>query len=166
MTSDRTFASWVEPIAVQHRESRAQVIHEARQMLPEQWHMPSPLRGWSYQDLLAHMASSDASGLLHLVLRAVIDKKPVDPSLLSEVDARNARNVKERRGRTVEELIAELEAEGEETQALLSQLTEEDKDLRQDDFPMSLGEGLANDPSGHDREHLAHFRKALDSVML
>lgn len=165
MTSDRTFATWVEPIAAQHHESRAKVIHEARQMFPEQWHMPSPLRGWSYQDLLAHMASSDASGL-HLVLRAVIAREPVDASLLTEVDARNARNVKERRGRTVKELIAELEAAGEETQELLSQLSEDDEELRQDDIPMSLGEGLAREPGGHDREHLAQFRKALDSVML
>jgi hypothetical protein len=66
----------------------------------------------------------------------------------------------------VEELIAELEAEGEETQELLSQLGPGDENLRQDDIPMSLGEGLSNDAGGHDREHLAQLRMALESVML
>ena len=163
--TDRTFAPWVGPIAKPLREGRAQVIRAAHQMLPELWRTPSPLPGWSYQDVLAHLASSDTSGL-HLVLRAVIAREPVDASLLSEVDARNARNVEERRGRTVAELIAELEEAGEETQELLSRLTEDDQELRQEDIPMSLGEGLGGDPGGHDREHLAQFRKALDSVML
>ena len=165
MTADRTFASWVAPIAAQIREGRAQVIRAAHQMLPELWRTPSPLPGWSYQDVLAHLASSDASDF-HLVLRAVIARERVDASLLSEPDARNARNVEERRGRSVEELIAELEEAGEETQELLSRLSEDDKELRQKDIPMSLGEGLARDPGGHDREHLAQIRQALDSVML
>ena len=165
MITDRTFASWVEPIAEQIRESRAQVVGVAHQILAELWRLPSPLRGWTNKDLLAHLASSDASDL-HIVLRAIITRERVDPALLSEPDARNARNVEERRGRSVEELIAELEADGEETQELLSQLGPGDENLRQDDIPMSLGEGLSNDPGGHDREHLAQLRTALESVML
>ncbi len=160
--TDRTFAPWVEAIAAQNRESRAQVVALVRSIPPGAWGRPSPLEGWTCKDLLAHLASSDASDI-HLVLRAVIARERVDASLLSDPDSRNARNVEERRGRSVEELIAELEADGEELQALLSRLTEDDENLRQSDIPMSLGEGLSNDPGEHDRTHVAQLRGAVET---
>ena len=43
---------------------------------------------------------------------------------------------------------------------------DEDKDLRQDGIPMTLGEGLSNEPGGHDREHTVPLRAAVDSIML
>ena len=163
--TERTFAAWLAPTAARLRESREELLELVRRLSPADWGRPTPNEGWTYKDILAHLASSDASDL-HIVLRAVIARERVDPTLLSDPDARNARNVEERRGRSVEELIAELEADGEETQQLLSQLRPGDENLRQDDIPMSLGEGLGNDPGGHDREHLAHLRVALESVML
>ncbi len=167
MKSDKTIAPWVEPIAKTLRESRAQVIRATREMFPEQWRMPSPLPGWSYQDILAHMGKGNDQ-LLQKILRSVVARERLDASIFDiDTDAENARGVEERRGRSAEELIAELEEAGEEIQELLSGLTEADEELGQDDLPMSLGEFLRLvQAEDHDREHLAQLRPALDSVML
>ena len=60
----------------------------------------------------------------------------------------------------MQELIAEVAAEGEETQELLGRLDEADEERRQEDAPMSLGEYLRFFPT-HDRDHLAQLRTAL-----
>ncbi len=163
MTSDRTFAPWGEPIAKALREGRAQVIRAAQEMFPEHWRMPSPLPGWSYQDVLAHLAVGD--WVCQTVLRAATANERLNMAALADLDGTYERYRKERAGRSVEELLAEVEAEGEETQALLSRLTEADEHRTQEDAPVSLGEYLRTFPS-HDQEHLAQFRQALDSVML
>src|SRR3990172_8160338 len=51
----RTFATWVEPYAAQLRENREQVIAFACSLPAEAWDRPSPLPGWTYKDLLAHI---------------------------------------------------------------------------------------------------------------
>ena len=164
--TERAFASWVEPIAAQLRESRGQIGQEARTLPPEVWATPSPLDGWTYKDLLAHLAVGD--WVLQTVLRAVVAKEPVDVKRVTDLDkinAENARLLKERRGSSPEELIAEVEAEGVETRELLGGLTNQDENLKQEDAPVSLSQYLAGFP-GHDREHLAHLRTALDNIML
>ncbi len=74
----------------------------------------------------------------------------------------------ERRGRSVVELIAEIEADGEEHDELLSRITDEHKNLRQADYPITFGEFLEDNPAlsrgGHDREHLEHMRGALETT--
>ena len=167
MMKDRSFTPWVRPIAKTLRESRAEVIRATRQMFPEQWRMPSLLPGWSYQDILAHLGRGNDQ-LLQKILRSVVARERLDASIFTvDTDAENARGVEELRGRSAEELIAELEEAGEEIQELLSGLTEADEKLGQDDLPMSLGDFLRLvQTEEHDLEHLAHFRPALDSVML
>jgi hypothetical protein len=61
--------------------------------------------------------------------------------------------------------MAEVEAESAETQELLSELTDKHEHFSQQGVPMTLGQYLAGSP-GHDREHLAQLRVALESVML
>ena len=157
--TERTFAPWVEPIAAKLRESRAQVAALARSIPAEAWSQPSPLPGWTYKDLLAHLAPTED---FRTVLRAVVANEPVDASIFANVDARNAQQVEERRGHSVDELIAELEAGSEKTQELLSRLTEADESRRQADIPISLGEGLGIF-SDHDQEHLPQLRAALET---
>jgi uncharacterized protein (TIGR03083 family) len=157
--TERTFALWVEPIAAKLRESRAQVADLARSIPAEAWSQPSPLPGWTYKDLLAHLAPSE---YLNTVLRAVLANELVDVSIFAQVDARNAQQLEERRDRSVEELIAELEAGNSQTQELLSRLAEADESRRQADIPMSLGEGLRGFLE-HDPEHLAQLRTALET---
>ena len=154
----RTFAPWVEPIAAHLRESRREVAEVARAVPEVAWGRPSPDPGWSYRDLLAHLAVGD--WVCQTVLRAAVGGEPFDMTITTQLDDRNARMIEERKGRSVQELIAEVAAEGQETQELLGRLDEADEERRQEDAPMSLGEYLRFFPT-HDRDHLAQLRTAL-----
>ena len=162
MTS-RTFASWVEHIAAQEGESAAWIVEVARSIPADAWGQPSPIEGWTYKDLLAHLASNDD---LRYLLRSVIARERADPSrfVIGGAAALNARDVGERRERTVEELITEFEAQEEETQELLAGLTADDKDYRQEDIPWTLGQALrATEPAFHYQQHLEQLRTALEA---
>jgi ribosomal 50S subunit-associated protein YjgA (DUF615 family) len=161
----RAFAQWVAPSAEQLRQSRSDIARTARQLLPEHWKMLSPLEGWSYKDLLAHLATGD--WVFQTVLRAVTANERFDLAEINPdyVNAGNARLLEERKERAVEELIAEVETEGERTQELLAKLTDADENRTQEGAPMSLAEGVRSFP-GHDRDHLAQLKTVLDSVML
>lgn len=159
--TQQTYAPWVKPIAERYEQERNEVARVARQIPDELWGMPSPLPGWSFKDVLAHLAGSQN---LVKILRGVTEGRPVDPAIFAETDAQNAEQIEERRDRSVRELIAEIEETKGEVLELFAALSEEDKDRRQDDFPMSLSEGLS--VYHHDEAHRADLTPALDSVML
>ena len=158
--SDRTYASWVEPIATSDRESRIELLELVRTLSPADWERASPLPGWTLKDVLAHLAGGTGKNFQQ-ILEAVVSRTPVNPAMLGDADARNAQDVEDRKDMSVGELISEIVGEGDAIDLLLSKLTDGQKDLRQDNIPMSLGEGLSQDPGGHYREHLAHFKKTL-----
>jgi len=128
--------------------------------------MPSPLEGWTYKDVLAHLATGD--WVCQTILHSVVTNKPLDLAVinLDYINAGNARLLAERKERSVEELVAEVEAEGEETQELLAQLNEGDEGRTQEGAPMSLSQYLRDAFPAHDRDHVAHLRTALDNLML
>ena len=115
--------------------------------------------------MLAHLATGD--WVFQTVLGAVVASRPLDLALVNidYVNAGNAQRVEERKGRSVEDLIAEAETEGEKTQDLLAGLSEAHEGLTQEGAPMSLADALRAFP-GHDRDHLAQLKTALDNVML
>jgi uncharacterized protein (TIGR03083 family) len=161
--TNRAFTPWVEPIAAQIAAAREEFVAVARSVPAEAWGQASPAEGWTYKDVLAHLAGDTDKQLLS-ILRAVVSRQPINASLLgSSPDERNTHDIVERRERQIDTLIAEVEADTEEHLDLLSRLTEDDQALRQDDIPMSLGEGLSNDPGGHARGHIAQLRTALES---
>ena len=122
------------------------------------WSRPSPNPGWTCKELLAHLATGDWA--FQSGLRVVIAKQRLDIAQFGNVNEVNARFVGERSGRSIEELIAEVEAEAEETQELLTKLKEDDERHMPDNAPMSLGEYLRLFPE-HDRTHLEQMRTAL-----
>lgn len=161
----RTFAPWVEPTAALLRANLAQVVTFARVAPTEAWGKASPLDGWTCKDILAHIGKGNDQ-LFQKLLRTVIAGEAVDTAMFVEVDTdgENKRGVEDRRDQSPEDLIAELEEAGEEIQELLSQLTPEHEQLRQkeplfhlDGFLLGVGK------EGHDLEHLAQLRTALDS---
>ena len=154
----QTFAPWVEPIAAKLRDSRAEIVAVARAVPSEAWGRSSPLEGWTYKDLLAHLADPGAQ---LAVLRAAADNQPVDASAFGDLDARNERRRKEREGHSIEQLVTEVEAAGEELQYLLTRLTEADANRRVDDVPLALGDRLRF-LTNHDRGHLPQLREALE----
>ena len=155
-----TFAPWIEPIAAKLRESRAKIVEVAGAVPADAWGRSSPLEDWTYKDLLAHLAYPGAQ---LAVLRAAADDQPVDASALGDLDARNERRRKKREGKTIEQLVAEVEATGEELQHLLSRLTEADANRRLDDVPVVLGDRLRL-MTNHDQAHLPQLRKALEET--
>ncbi len=164
MTS-RAFASWVEPIAANDREARAEFLAVARSAPAELWSRPSPNDGWSCKDLLAHLAGDTGTWFRYIVV-TVLEGGRLDPKRVEDIsnaDALNAHDVEERRGRSIGELLAEFEAGGEERQELMSRLTDGHEHLRQGEYPISFGEFLGSNPGGHVREHLAQLRTALEA---
>lgn len=160
MTS-RRFASWVEPVAAKNAAAAQQLVETVGSIPTGVWDQASPLDGWSYKDILAHLASNDD---LRYLLKCVLAREWADPARFvpGGADELNAREVAERRDRTVQELTAEFEAQETETQDLLAQLTDADSDYKQEDIPWSLGLALTAAEAGfHYKQHLEHLRTAL-----
>ena len=160
----RTFVSWVAPIAAQLRDNRTRVVEFARSLPADVWSKPSPLEGWSYKDLLAHIGKGNDQ-ILQKLLGTVAAGDRVDVSIFSvDTNEANAREVAARRDRSVDEVIAELEEAGDEIQELLSQLSDRDEHLRQEEPPFILKGFLqAVQKESHDLEHLAQLRTALEA---
>ena len=160
------FVPWVEPIALQLRGGRKQIVEVAQALPTDAWDESSPVEGWTYKDVLSHLSAGDV--FHQIVTNAVLDGGELDLRPVSgEREARTTQILKERRGRTTHELIAEVEAEGQQTQELLARLTESDELVevytsRSTGAPMRLGDFLRVFPV-HDQEHLAHLRTALEA---
>lgn len=158
----RTFVAWVEPIAAELREGRAQIADVARSAAADAWSQPTSYEGWTCRDVLAHLAGDTGKGS-SAAMRAAVTRRTPDPApFAAGVDALNARDVEERKQRTMVDIIAEIEADGEEWQELLSQLTEADEEVRWAGFPWKLG-GYLRILAQHDQDHLADLRTALEA---
>ncbi len=159
--SVRTFVSWVEPMAAALAEGRQQVIAFAREAPAELWSRPSELKDWTCKDVLAHLAG-DSEKVSLAAMRAAVTRRAPAPTFADGHDAVNARDIEERRDRSVEELVGEIEADGREWEDLLQQLNETDEDVRWAGFPLSIGEYLRL-LVPHDPEHLAQMRTPLET---
>lgn len=105
----RTFAAWVAPVAAAKADERRRVLAFVRPAPVKLWDQPSDVPGWTYQDILAHLAGGNDL-VLQRLLRVVVAREPVDPMLLdADTDVENARGVAERRSWSLARLIAELE---------------------------------------------------------
>ncbi|MGH2586573.1 MAG: maleylpyruvate isomerase N-terminal domain-containing protein [Dehalococcoidia bacterium] len=160
--TERTFAGWVEPVATLLAEDRRQVLAFAQTAPAGLWQQPSEVPGWTHQDIHAHLAGGNDLMLQHL-MRSVTAREPLDPAVLQlDTDAENARGVAERRGWSLDMLIAELQRGGDEVQDLLSHLTEDDRDLCPSGFSVSLGDFLRIvEEERHDLLHLEQLQAGL-----
>jgi hypothetical protein len=141
-------------------------VRKANQVPDEVWALPSPLPDWSYKDLLAHLATGD--WVCHIILRTIMANERLDLGTVANLDwvaQGNAQRLAERKQRTPRELIDEVRSHSEETQELLSKLTDADEQRTQEGAPMTLGAYLRGFPD-HDRGHLAQLETALQNVML
>ena len=94
--SERRFASWVEPIAAQLRDNRAEVVECARSLPAEAWGEPSALEGWSRKDVLAHLAG-DSNKVSAAAMRSAIDPSVPHPSFGENEHVLNAKDIEARR---------------------------------------------------------------------
>ena len=160
--AERTFAGWVEPIAAETLGGAEELLAFVRSQPDAFWDRSSGLAGWTCRDVLAHLAG-DTGKVSASALRAAVTGEPfVDPPDFKDGgDARNARDVAERRDRTVAELIQEAADDRREWAELMAQLKESDEDARWPGFPLTLGQYLRI-CAPHDREHLAQIKVALE----
>lgn len=168
--TDRAFLPWVEPIAKQLRDGRVGVVRTAHQLLPEHWSLPSPLEGWTYKDLLAHLASGD--WVFQWMLRDALGEEKFDiiERGFAYVDEGNAQRTAERKNTAVEALIAEVQSEGEATQELLSRLND-GIDFQAIVGRRPTGEDVTREMwiqnfAMHDKLHGDQLKTALDQVMM
>ena len=166
--AERQFASWIAPIARRDGDARIALVAYARSVPGDAWDQPSALDGWSCKDILAHLAGDTGKWFAYILDTALngsaLDGGRAGPG--ADIDAINARDVRERHGRSVSELIAEIESDGAGHLERLSRLTERHSDVRLEPYAYSLAGFLGGREAGnrgaHDREHLAHLRSALD----
>ncbi len=85
------------------------------------WDESSPNEGWTYKDLVAHLATGD--WVCQILVRGVLATGSVSTG--HDVDAGNAERIEARRSKPVDELIQERRAHREETLSLVARLTEE-----------------------------------------
>jgi uncharacterized damage-inducible protein DinB len=101
-----------------HREGLLRAIYS---VADEAWDEPSAYPGWTYREILAHIASNDLRA--HTGLRALLGQRDeARLAALRDIDSWNARSIEERRGRSVRALVDEMLALRHETLRLLSQL--------------------------------------------
>jgi hypothetical protein len=105
------------------------------------------------------------------MLRGVLGEgEPIAVKPGFDVNAGNAQRIAERKERSAEELIAEVESEGEATQDLLARLPEA-LDLGQivgrmrNGTPVTVQMWMQGFPR-HDADHGAQLKTVLDNVML
>jgi len=155
---ERAYAAWVEPIARTLAEDNRELLGFVRAQPREFWDRQSVAEGWTNRDILAHVGGGNDQ-LVQIVLRAVISHKPLGPETFDiDTDAANAHGVEERRSWPLERVIAEIEEGEEETQYLLSQLSDTDRDVR-GGSPMTLGDFLRIvQKERHDHLHLQQLR--------
>jgi uncharacterized protein (TIGR03083 family) len=157
------FASWVVPTADRFRTTRREIAELARRIPNKKWEAESPLPGWRFRDVLAHLAEGD--GFCRRVIKSVADGVDTDMRAYSGGREERIANALERGAPlTIEQLIARVVDEGEETQRVLTQLGEADEEVmvitsRTNPEPRTIRDFL--DGYRHDEEHIEHLKPAL-----
>jgi hypothetical protein len=157
------FAPWVEPIALALREGRAALRDVAAAIPDAAWRLPSPAKGRTYQDLLAHVAVSQWL-CQTLLAPLIIDRNRPFKTLSGSDVVKSASAVleEEQRARSIPELLREVATEGDDTEALLAKLNEADDERRDGRRGTTLSDYLRQVVE-HDRRHLIQLRTALES---
>jgi uncharacterized protein (TIGR03083 family) len=162
--TERTFAAWLEPSVAKRHAEEKEVLAFARSLSDEQWAIPSGNDGWTLKDVMAHIGKGNDQ-LFQALLRQVIAGDKIDTEIFGTVDTdgENAEGVEQRKGLTPAQVITEFEEACDEVDDLLSQLTDEQEHLQQDDPPFILRTfvGLI-DRESHSIEHLKQMKAALE----
>jgi uncharacterized protein (TIGR03083 family) len=105
----------IDTLHAAHRELLAAVDSVA----DDAWDEPSPDAGWTYRDVLAHVASNELR--VHARLRSVFGQTDeAELRAINDIDGWNQREVETRRGRSVPDLVDELATHRRETLRLLA----------------------------------------------
>ena len=122
------------------------------------WGEPSPCPGWTYKDLLAHVAANHLRAQTRL--RALLgDRDEAELEALKDEDGWNQRQVEARRDRSLRQLADELAANRYQTLLLLSRLQPEHLSA-----PITMADGSTRNVldyidifTGHESIHAAQL---------
>ncbi len=150
----------LEPAAESWQRVTDYLVQLARAVEPDRWSEPSPNRGWTNKDLLAHLASGYAVRIAHLESFVATGR----PAPSFDVEATNDERVAERQDAPVEELIDEMTAVRERILGLMGQLKEEHLSVETEIAGWPQGRGpfgeYLKEMSRHDLEHAAELQKS------
>ena len=153
------FAPWIEAIAFDLHETRAAIARVAAAVPDARWSETSPVPGWTFKDLLAHLAVNHwmcQTLLAGLLADEARQFKPIANSSL--VEATDAVLLEEQCGRTVSELLNAVAVEGHETEAMLARLRDKDE-ARSGHGGLTITNYL-REVIDHDRMHLSQLNVA------
>lgn len=141
-------------------KARDELISLAVSLTPAELNLATENPGWTVYDTLAHIASSEA-GLLATAKRILSGEGSPRPGF--DLDAYNQHQVEKRRGRSVGELLAELESSRKEVLSLLETISDEQLALEG-----KFSSGLPTNVLGvfrrigeHEQLHCAQIRRAI-----
>jgi len=116
----------VRPIIERWQRVTDYLVAIARGVEPSRWSDPSPYPGWTYKDLLAHLATGYTVRLAQL--RDFTDKGDLGPE--PDADAANASNIARHRESSPEALVEEMVRQRSEVRRLLGLLRPEHLEAR------------------------------------
>ena len=119
-----TFVPEIEATLRTVTRRRDGALRAAYSVADEAWEEEGALTGWTYKDILTHLASNDIRHEIRL--RAALGEgDAAELRSLDDVDGWNERARQERRGRSVRELVDELAAHRQGVMRLLSRFRPE-----------------------------------------
>jgi hypothetical protein len=140
----------VRPIAERWDRVTEYLVLVAQAVDSRKWADPSPYPGWTYKDLLAHLATGYAVRLAQL--RSLIDTGRLGPA--PDADSANAENIARHRESTPKALVEEMVRQRSEVRRLLGLLRPEH--LQASTERGSFLEGLQHFHE-HDLDHAAEL---------
>lgn len=116
----------VAPIEERWQRVTDYLVAAARAVGPSRWNDPSPYPGWTYKDLLAHLATGYGVRLTRL--RSLPEKGRFGPE--PDANAANAESIARHRGSSPEALVEEMVRQRSEVRRLLALLRPEHLEVR------------------------------------
>jgi hypothetical protein len=107
-------------------EMTEHLVHVARAVDPQRWDEASPYPGWTYKNLLAHLATGYT--VRPARLRGLLEKGQLGPE--PDADAANAENIARHRKSSPEALVEEMVRQRSEVRRLMGLLRPEHLEAR------------------------------------
>jgi hypothetical protein len=148
----------VAPIAERWDRVTEYLVLVAQAVDSRKWAAPSPYPGWTYKDLLAHLATGYTVRLAQL--RSLLEKGQIGPA--PDADAANAENIAAHRESTPKALVEEMVRQRSEVQWLLGLLRPEHLEVR---MPVRARKGPFLEALRHYHEHDLDHAAELAPIM-
>ena len=116
----------VRPVVERWQRVTDYLVAIAGEVEPSRWSDPSPYPGWTYRDLLAHLATGYTVRLAQL--RRLLEKGQLGPE--PDADAANAENIARHRKSSPEAIVEEMVRQRSEVRRLMGLLRREHLEAR------------------------------------